>query len=83
MTQYTLYKNPIQEDTRAVVRYLQSIGKPCPPTCIIERGYPKWVTSLPSIRDLETDDRFVGFADCLKFWEYATGSAGIRDAQFR
>ena len=80
MTQYTLYKNPIQDDTRAIVRYLESIGKPCPPTYIIERNYPTWVTSLPSIRNLEnleTEDQFVGFAECVKFWENATGVSDL------
>lgn len=69
---YTLYKNAIQLDTLAVVRYLHSIGCDATPQTIIERNYPEWVTQLPSIQ-LSDGTKYVGLTACLAFWEAQSG----------
>jgi hypothetical protein len=46
---YTLYKNPIQLDTLYIVQYLHYNKINLLPSSIIERNYPQFVTSLPTI----------------------------------
>ena len=73
---YVLYKNPIQKDTLTLVRFLHSSGvENAPPSAIYERGWPDWVTELPSIQTTESggDQRFVGLAACVRFFETCTG----------
>jgi hypothetical protein len=69
---YILYKNPIQQNTLAVVQYLHSRGQELLPAVCIERLHPDWATELPSI---ETGDgeRFVGLQRCMEFYERSTG----------
>ncbi len=69
---YTLFKNPIQKDTLAIVQYLQNLGYNfILPAIVIERNHPYWVTSLPSIAT-ETE-RYVGLKGCVEYYEKATG----------
>jgi hypothetical protein len=71
METYTLYKNPIQLDTLAIVQFLHSIGIHLVPNACIERNHPGWVTELPSI---ETSDgrRYVGYDACIEFFQETT-----------
>ena len=69
MIQYTLFKNPVQLDTLAIVQYLHSCGVKAEPSRCIERCHPAWVTQLPSIEDDTTGERFVGLLECVHFYE--------------
>lgn len=70
---YTLYKNPIQLDTLAIVQYLHSIGTDMRPQKIIERLFPEWVTELPSIEETYSGTQYVGMQQCVQFWEQQSG----------
>lgn len=74
---YVLFKNPIQNDTRAIVRYLDAVGKSCPPTYIVERNHPSWVTALPAILDLVTDTKYIGFAQSISYWEQSSSETDL------
>lgn len=73
MNQYTLYKNPVQLDTLAIVQFLHSIGVRAEPSRCIERCHPAWVTQLPSIMDDTTGEVFVGLHECERFFEQMSG----------
>ena len=73
MIQYTLFKNPVQLDTLAIVQYLHSCGVQAEPAQCIERCHPAWVTQLPSIEDHTTGERFVGLIECERFYERLSG----------
>lgn len=74
---FGLFKRPVQNDTRAIVRHLESIGKPCPPTYIVERNHPSWVPELPTILDISSGETYVGFDRCVRFWSDVTGEAAL------
>ena len=65
---YTLYKNPVEIDTLAVVQYLASCGVLLCPTCCIERNHPKWAHRLPSIKCDDDGKQYVGLDECLEFF---------------
>ena len=72
---YVLFKNAVQLDTLAVIRYLHSRHAPqvsVAPTTCVERRWPEWAAHRPSI---ETADgrRFVGLDECIRFWSDLTG----------
>lgn len=75
---YTLFKNPVQPDTLAVVQYLFHLRAPAVPlpSACVERNHPAWVTRLPSI---ETADgaRYHGIDGCVAFFEGQTGIDGL------
>ena len=76
---YVLYKNPVQPDTLAVVRYLHSVLPTlaaCPAACV-ERSHPPRVTELPAVHDLDTDEWFVGPARCVEFFEARSGLSDL------
>ena len=76
---YVLYKNPVQPDTLAVVRYLHSVLPTlaaCPAACV-ERNHPPRVTELPAVHDLDTDEWFVGPARCVEFFEARSGLSDL------
>jgi hypothetical protein len=73
MHQYTLYKNPIQLDTLAIVQYLHSLGVRADPSRCIERCHPAWVTQLPTILDHVTFEMFEGLRECERFYERISG----------
>lgn len=76
---YTLYKNPVQMDTLAIVKYLYYIGKPILPTVIVEHGWPEGL-ELPCIFDHQACKLYQGIEECLKFYEHETGEdAGLLD----
>lgn len=66
---YTLFKNPVQLDTLAVIQYLHHLGKDLRPSSVIERNHADWVTELPSIKDEGSGSTYIGINDCMKFWE--------------
>ena len=74
---YTLFKNPIQLDTLAVIQYLHHLGKDLRPSQIIERNHADWVTHLPSIRDERTGLKYIGIENCVKFWEHNSQQEGL------
>lgn len=65
---YILYKNPIQLETLAIVRYLQYSGKPNIPRYCIEINHPSWVTSLPSVEEYN-GTKHVGLDAVVKYYE--------------
>lgn len=73
MNQYTLYKNPIQLDTLAMVQYLHSLGVKANLSRCIERCHPAWVTQLPTIVDDVTGEVFEGLHECERFYERISG----------
>lgn len=77
-TMYVLYKNPIQLDTLAIVQYLhaQGVGNVLPTHCV-ERSHPAWVVELPAILDMDTNKRFVGFVECVKYFENMSATTDL------
>lgn len=73
--QYVLYKNPIQLDTLAIVRYLHALGHNAQPTSIVERNHP--VATLPAIQDLVSGQMHVGWEECVRFYERRFGVDGL------
>lgn len=71
MPQFILYRQPLQVDTLAVVRYLHHIGHPCAPTRCIAGNHPDWVHELPSIQT--PTKRYIGIGSCLDFWQEQSG----------
>lgn len=74
---YVLYKRPVQPETLLWVRWLfHACGIDARPSVIVEREHPGWVTSLPSIKDLDDGKTYVGLDACVQFLEHKTG---VRD----
>jgi len=71
--EYILYKNPIQYDTLYIVQYLHYLGIILKPQYCIERNYPSWVTSLPSIYVSNNDKKYIGLEECIKFFQQESG----------
>jgi len=71
MISFILYKNPIQYDTLYIVQYLHSLNINAIPEFCIERNYPSWVSSLPSIKT-ENDEYYIGLNQCISFFEKNT-----------
>jgi hypothetical protein len=69
---YILYKNPIQLDTLAIVRFIHFSGKPVIPRYCVEINHPKWVVNLPSIEEYN-GNRHVGINEVVKYYESKTG----------
>lgn len=76
---YTLYKNPVEESTREIVRHLMSLKIYAKPTFIIERNHGPEVTELPAIKDMESGEMYIGLDRCLQFYEETYGVTGLRD----
>ena len=81
---YILYKNPVQPDMLAVVRYLHFAtgSDDVRPALIVECNHPEWAAaSLPSIDALdgETGSRVEarGFDACVAFLERRFGVADL------
>lgn len=72
METYTLYKQPIQLETLAIVRYLHAMGVDARPAAIIERMHPAWVTELPAI-ETARGERFVSLRACCEYYERVAG----------
>jgi hypothetical protein len=68
MCVYTLFKNPIQENTLGIVRFLHANGIILMPQMCIERNHPEWVVDLPCI-ETKNGDRYIGFDECVRFYE--------------
>ena len=68
---YTLYKQPIQTETLAIVQYLYHEGYNALPTVIIERCIPKQL-ELPCIYDYETNELHEGLDACIAYYEQNT-----------
>lgn len=66
---YILYKNPIQLDTLFIVQYLDSLNITLTPEYCIERNHPQQVSVLPSIYDSTNDKWYIGFQQCIVFYE--------------
>lgn len=66
---YVLLKKPIQKETLKIVRWLNAQGINAQPARIVERNYPEWVTELPSIEVIETEERHVGLRECIAFYQ--------------
>ena len=60
------------------VRYLHHMDRPgALPALIVECNHPPWCNGeLPSVEDVETGERWVGFSACM---EYLERVCGIRD----
>lgn len=72
LPQYTLYKEPVQTDTLAIVRYLYSQGIVLFPTVIVERNHPSGI-SLPAIYEYSTNTLYEGLDECVRFYEEHSG----------
>jgi hypothetical protein len=72
MMGYTLYKQPVQIETLAIVQYLKFQGIHAEPSLIVERNHPNWVTELPSII-ASNGERFLGLSECVKFYGKHSG----------
>lgn len=72
---YVLYKQPIQYETLHIVQYLHSIGILLLPNVCIERNYPEWVSSLPSI-DVGKE-RYIGLDACIQYFETISGVSDL------
>ncbi len=68
--EYILYKNPIQNDTLAIVQYCKSIGIDILPTLVVERNYPHSITNLPAIAT--RSGVYQGLDKCISFYEKIT-----------
>lgn len=76
---YTLYKNPVEESTREIVRHLMALKIYAEPTFIIERNHGPEVTQLPAIKDLKSGEMYIGLDRCLRFYEETYGVTGLRE----
>lgn len=76
---YTLYKNPIQTDTLAIVQYLYHNDIFMLPTVIIEKNHPHGI-ELPAIYDHLCNELYEGIDECVRFYETYTGMTGTLDA---
>lgn len=72
---YTLYKNPVQPETLAIVQYLHSRGISLQPNLIVERNYPSFVTQLPSIYYM--NNLYSGLWQVIQFYESMTGISNL------
>lgn len=75
---YTLYKNPIDLDTLAMVRYLYANSVVLLPTVIIERKHPEKIV-LPAIYEYETNQLYEGIDECVRFYESKSGMSNLLD----
>lgn len=75
---YTLYKNPIQTDTLAIVQYLYHNNIFLLPTVIIEKNHPRNLV-LPAIYDHYCNELFEGIDECVRFYENYTGITQLLD----
>ena len=71
MVSYTLFKNPVQLDTLAIVQYAKACGKDVTPMLTIERNHPLSITALPAIQC--GSEQYVGIDECVRFYEIHTG----------
>jgi hypothetical protein len=69
---YILYKNPIQNDTLAIVQYIHhQTGQNIGTRVCIERNYPSDITELPSIR--ENGKIHTGLSECIQYFSQISG----------
>ena len=73
---HVLYKEPVQLETLAIVRYLMSVRIDLRPRACVERNHPQWATELPAIED-GAGNRHVGLRACVAFYESASGVEGL------
>lgn len=73
---YTLYKNPVELETLAMVRYLFTQDAILLPTVIIERGHPPGI-QLPSIYDHNKNELYEGIQGCVQFYESQSGISDV------
>ncbi len=72
---YILYKNPIQLDTLYIVQYLHYNKINFLPSYIIERSYPDFVTTLPTI--FYEGKYYIGLNEVVKLYENISGINNI------
>jgi len=80
---YTLYKNPIQLDTLAIVRYIYYTGINLQPTTCIERNYPESITEIPSILDHDINQIHTGLSNVIKYYEDKTGITNLLEKSLK
>ena len=70
---YTLYKNPVEPGTLAIVQYLHAEhGVLLVPAVVVERRHPAHVRALPAILDHATGRLHQGLAACEAFYAERT-----------
>lgn len=73
---YTLYKNPIQMETLAIVQYLYHNNIFILPTVIVERNHPDGII-LPAIYDHKLNTLYEGIDECVKYYEIRSGISNL------
>ena len=68
---YILYKDPIDLNTLAIVRYLHNIEIEGTPKHCIERNH-NIIGPLPTIYCISTDKFYYGFDKCVRYYELNT-----------
>jgi hypothetical protein len=71
MIRYTLFKNPIQMDTLAMVQYLHYKGIDLIPEMTIESNWSVMDHRISQIPSISTEDRnvYLGINEIIKFYE--------------
>lgn len=74
---YTLYKEPVQLETLAIVQYLHHCGISLLPSRVIKRCHPPELLPLPSIVEHDSGTVYRGLDGCVRFYEAATGIGNV------
>lgn len=74
---YTLYKHPIQDDTLAIVRYIDHKKYMGVPIICVERNHGIEDNALPAIHDHDTDVWYYGIDNVVSFYQKMTGLKDI------
>lgn len=71
---YSLFKNPLQMDTLAIVQYLNSIGIKLLPEQIIESNWEKIDSRIVRVPSITTTGRiYLGLIEVIDFYEEKSG----------